>query len=64
MKKNNSRKIVKVHEHRGDLKRIELDCGHFVERSVWSGRPLPKSGRLACGSCAHAEQETNEMCLE
>jgi len=58
MKNNYSRKIVEVHEWRGDLKRVELQCGHFVERAVWSGRPLPKSNRLACDSCKRASEES------
>lgn len=61
MKKNNRRKIVKIHEYRGDLKKVELDCGHFVERAVWSGRSLPKSNKLACDRCAHAEQKNERI---
>jgi hypothetical protein len=64
MKKNNSKKIVKVHDWRGELKRVELACGHFVERAVRSDRPFPKSGKLTCDRCAYAERETNEACPE
>ena len=51
MAKSNSKKIVKVHDWRGELKRVELECGHLVERSICADRPLPKSNKLSCGSC-------------
>lgn len=51
MAKSNSKKIVKVHDWSGTLKRIELECGHTIERSVHEGRPLPKSNKLTCGEC-------------
>lgn len=58
---NYSKKIVKVHEYKGDLKMVELSCGHRVERSVWSGRPLPKSGKLTCHHCADAARNRNDQ---
>ncbi len=51
MAKTNSKKIVKVHEWRGTLKKVELECGHLVERQVYEGCPLPKTNKLSCDEC-------------
>lgn len=53
MAKSSSKKIVKVREWRGTLKRIELECGHWVERAIYDGKPLPKSNRLSCDRCSN-----------
>jgi hypothetical protein len=44
-----SKKIVAIHPWRGDLVRVELACGHFIEKSK---ALIPKSNRLACENCA------------
>jgi hypothetical protein len=44
-----SKKIVAIHPWRGDLVRVELSCGHFVEKSR---SRIPKSNKLACADCA------------
>lgn len=51
------KKIVHVHAWKGDLKRVELACGHIVERSVSQHRPLPKDRMLGCDTCVQMAKE-------
>lgn len=51
------KKIVHVHAWKGDLKRVELACGHIVERLIWQHRPLPKDRKLACDICTQMAKE-------